>query len=265
MTKYHINSKGVPAVCRADRGNCPFGGPDSHFNTQEEAQKKVDQENQEKHGILPELSKFTPLSEKYNISEEWVKKFLEHNNFEEFARVNGSSIVKSGIFDSKEDIYEKTLSLWKDLHYENSLNQLSKLDDYEAVQVVQDNLSSSTLNGWFREYNSEYKPRIENALITNPELRNASLNIAHRVYQESTGELVNFDDFIEMEIEVYRGGNFKFIDSDVFVSYSFDKKIAEKFCTKENPEILTRKIKIKDTLGSLQTTGEAEIMIPRYI
>ena len=26
MTKFHINAKGVPAPCKAIKGNCPFGG-----------------------------------------------------------------------------------------------------------------------------------------------------------------------------------------------------------------------------------------------
>ena len=25
MAKFHINAEGVPAICRAKKGNCPFG------------------------------------------------------------------------------------------------------------------------------------------------------------------------------------------------------------------------------------------------
>lgn len=53
MTKFHINKHGVPAPCRAKSGNCPLGGMDSHYDTQEEAQAAVDTMNEEKHGILP--------------------------------------------------------------------------------------------------------------------------------------------------------------------------------------------------------------------
>lgn len=54
------------------------------------------------------------------------------------------------------------------------------------------------------------------------------------------------------------------IDNDVFVSYSFDKRIAEKFASeKRGSDVKTLKIKMKDTLGSLQTTGEAEVMVRR--
>ena len=37
MAKYHINSKGNPALCRATKGKCPFGGADQHFESQQEA------------------------------------------------------------------------------------------------------------------------------------------------------------------------------------------------------------------------------------
>ena len=43
--KYHINKKGIPAVCHAEKGPCPLGGADNHFSTKEEAQKVSDERN----------------------------------------------------------------------------------------------------------------------------------------------------------------------------------------------------------------------------
>ena len=56
MAKYHINSKGVPATCRATKGNCPFGGAESHYATKEEAQKMADEVNSREFGLLPDSS-----------------------------------------------------------------------------------------------------------------------------------------------------------------------------------------------------------------
>lgn len=53
MSKFHINKNGVPAPCRAQSGNCPLGGDESHFDTQEEAQTYADKENEREHGLLP--------------------------------------------------------------------------------------------------------------------------------------------------------------------------------------------------------------------
>lgn len=286
--KFHINSKGIPAVCKADQGNCPFGGLDSHYYSIDEAQKIADELGKQKYGLLANsdiednspiytISTSSPSQELLTYIDEFTKttrniqdyqdfydKVLEHDNFDDFASQYAGDVMEHPNFKDDEDVYSSAMNMWKEIHYHNSSKDLNKISDEEAIQVVQDNLRAGHLTGWFREYDSDYKPGIEEALITNQKLRNASMNIAHRVYQESTGELVDFDEFLEMEIEVHRGGNFNFIDSDVFVSYSFDEKIAEKFCTKENPEILTRKIKMKDTLGSLQTTGEAEVMVSRH-
>lgn len=38
MAKYHIKKDGTHGVCRAQNGNCPFGGESEHFPTKEEAQ-----------------------------------------------------------------------------------------------------------------------------------------------------------------------------------------------------------------------------------
>ena len=42
MAKFHINKHGVPAPCKATKGNCPYGGEDSHYKSQEEAQIAID-------------------------------------------------------------------------------------------------------------------------------------------------------------------------------------------------------------------------------
>lgn len=285
MTKFHINSKGVPALCYAQKGNCPFGGLDSHYDTLEKAQIIADKQNSENFGLLAKSNEtsYETIGEISNNLQSYINEFnkkesfvitdykdfyneaLECDTFEDFASKYADKVVKHSLFENSKDVADDAEKMWKSIHYHNSAKDLHELSDEEAVKVIRDNISPNYLNGWFREFNSGYKPKIENVLITNPELRNASLNISHRVYKEVTGNQVNFDDFLEMEIEVYRGGNFNFIKDDVFVSYSFDKNIAEKFCNRDKKDMLKRKIKIKDTLGSLQTTGEAEIMIPRYI
>lgn len=59
MTKYHINGKGVPSICRAEKGNCPFGGQDSHYDSETEAQKAANKMNSmESGGILPMTKHF---------------------------------------------------------------------------------------------------------------------------------------------------------------------------------------------------------------
>lgn len=256
LSKFHINKHGVPAPCKAKNQRCPYGDESQHFDTREQAQEYVDKMSSEEYGMLPEI--------KGDLPEKWRQTFLKYDNFDELVSEQAQNIVSDGVFEGSDNLYNKTLEAWKDTHYENSSKQLRELTNEESVKIIRDNVSPSHLHGWFREYNSDYKPKIEQSLITNPELRNASLNVAYINYKETTGENLSYSDFLEKEIEVYRGGNFNFIDNDVFVSYSFDRKIAEKFASqKQGSEVKSLKVRMKDTLGSLQTTGEAELMIRR--
>lgn len=255
MSQFHINKNGVPSLCKAKQGKCPFGGETKHFNSLEDAQEYLEKTSSDEYGLLPEMKK-------NKISKEWKEKFLKHQNFNDFVREHAKEIIEEKLFEGN-DLQKQSLETWKDLHSESSLNSTKQIPIEEATQAIRENVSSSALHGWFREYDSDYKPSIEQSIITNPAVRNAALNVAYENYKNSTKEEIEFNDFLEKEVALYRGGNFNFVKNDVFVSYSFDKSIAEKFTSKENPEIKTIKIKIKDTLGCLQTTGEAEVLVRR--
>lgn len=47
MMKYHIKKDGTPGICYATTKPCPLGGPDKHYNTEEEAMR-VSQETFER-------------------------------------------------------------------------------------------------------------------------------------------------------------------------------------------------------------------------
>ena len=55
MSRYHINAKGVSAICKAEKGQCPFG-EENHFATQEEADVAAKAQNTKKHGIMPSVN-----------------------------------------------------------------------------------------------------------------------------------------------------------------------------------------------------------------
>lgn len=56
MAKWHVNGKGVPAICKAEKGNCPFGNQDSHYTSKETAQNAADKIGENKHGLLSSIS-----------------------------------------------------------------------------------------------------------------------------------------------------------------------------------------------------------------
>lgn len=84
VTKYHINKHGVPAICKAKNGNCPLGGEENHFDSQQEAQAHADKVNEESHGLLPNVvSEQTPEQEKIEeeMNEEFYNKLTEHSDY----------------------------------------------------------------------------------------------------------------------------------------------------------------------------------------
>lgn len=52
MSKFHINKHGVPAPCKATKGNCPLGGDEQHFNSEEEAQAFINNRMESEYGLL---------------------------------------------------------------------------------------------------------------------------------------------------------------------------------------------------------------------
>ena len=57
MSKFHINKHGVPAPCRATKGNCPLGGDEQHFDNQADAQAYADKVNEKEYGLIADVTK----------------------------------------------------------------------------------------------------------------------------------------------------------------------------------------------------------------
>lgn len=68
MTKFHINKHGVPAPCRATKGNCPYGGSDGHFNTKEEAQAYANKILEEEYSFLPGIQESSSVPEERRVN-----------------------------------------------------------------------------------------------------------------------------------------------------------------------------------------------------
>lgn len=136
----------------------------------------------------------------------------------------------------------------------------------EANDIVGDNTKASWSQMWFREADSTIKPKIENAIITNPEFRNAALNVAYENYKQfkraegKENTVQNFDEWLTTPITIYRGEQKgqKHIEEDVFLSYSYDRKVAASF----GDVVTERTIRPIDTLGGMKLNGEYEVMVP---
>ena len=156
----------------------------------------------------------------------------------------------------REYLSRKTQGATKDLHL---------IDDYEADEVLSEHLQPNVFHGWFMEANSEYKPRVIDAVTATPEARNAALSIMYENYRQLTDGDLSYKEFLNTPIKMYRGGHGqKHTDDDIFSSYSFSKSTAEKFAGR-NGTVYEAEIRPIDTWGSVVTNKESEIMVPFWI
>ena len=80
MSKFHINKHGVPAPCKATKGNCPLGGNEQHFNSEEEAQAFIDNQMESKHGLLgrtPSVPAVKNVTINHDINEMFLDSWIE--------------------------------------------------------------------------------------------------------------------------------------------------------------------------------------------
>lgn len=156
---------------------------------------------------------------------------------------------------------------------------LHEISRDEADEILYDNLSQSTVDGWFREYNHEVKDNLTKQMIQSPEVHNAALNIMYGNYKnycEGKNEKpLSYSEFLVTPIKMYRGGTGKEYDkASVFSSYTYDKDVAGTFTGSEvgmghafdpNGVVYEAEIRPIDTYGSVFSNGEAEILVPREI
>lgn len=149
--------------------------------------------------------------------------------------------------------------LWESMRIEEERRGVKETTAEEAIETIKGNVPAGALDGWFRAADSGYKPTIRDAILSNSGVLNAGLNIAYKNYRDDGGT-ASFEKWAKTPVTMYRGDDDgkQRVASDVFVSFTPDRRVAEKF----GKNITTIKIRPIDTYGSMQTTGEQEFLVP---
>ena len=194
----------------------------------------------------------------------------------------------NGFMDFVHKNVEKTRPIYdeegmegvEDEFFKVRLNDCTKdfkeISDEEIDRILDENVDDRIATLWLRNYEHEVKPKLVYELTQNSDVHNAALNIMFENYKTSKqGEEkpLSFQEFLTTPIKMYRGGSGKeYKKAGAFSSYTFDKDVAERF--KNGPTgheapregvIYEGLIRPIDTYGSLNTSGEAEIFVPRMI
>lgn len=180
------------------------------------------------------------------------------NSQREFMMENMVELKTAGIKNSAQirEQYENTMM-------QEAAATIHKVSDEKALEIVKDGLPEGIRNAWFVDADSSAKPKILDYILGNTDVLNSGWNIAYRDYLETIGDKnVTFEQFMTRPITLFRGTKGQSeIASDVWVSFSMDRKIAESF----GDTIETITIRPIDTWGSYQTTAEAEILVPKRL
>lgn len=143
MSKFHINKNGIPARCRAKKGNCPLG--DEHFDTIEEAQEYADEQSEKEFGIVPEKGSLeSKVRRTLSVSDIEVLNKLNDAGFQ--AYVVGGSVRDNVIgIDSNDvdittsatpDEIEQVFKDYKTLDIGNEHGTVPVMIDGEPVEIT---------------------------------------------------------------------------------------------------------------------------------
>ena len=175
----------------------------------------------------------------------------------EFMMQNMADLKAAGVKSSAgiREQYENTMMT-------EAAEKAHQISEQAAVDLARDGIPESLRDEWFVKADSSVKPKISECILGDPDVMNAGWNIAYRNYKETIGAEsdISFEEFMQTPMRMFRGTRGQQeIASDVWVSFSMDRKIAESFGDTVE-EIFIRPI---DTWGSYQTTAEAEILVPK--
>ena len=104
MAKYHIKKDGMPGVCRAQNGNCPYGSEAEHFPTKEEAQNYADKKNEA-------IDKRNKLAVQFIKNREFDIERALYPAYENIDKVNDLNSDIKVLLDNGQILIQKSLNV----------------------------------------------------------------------------------------------------------------------------------------------------------
>ena len=193
------------------------------------------------------------LLDKSKVEKDLAAKATQYDNLQSFVRDNIPALKAIGVNNN-----ESVMALWRNANYNRDDFQPIEMAMEDAADVIRNKVPENILDGWFRNADSGYKPKLENIALTDKDVRNAALNIMWDNYKQFSGKDIDFNKFLYSNIPVYRGKNQEnYTDDDKVLSFTFERTASESF----GKHIHETDITPKDTIGSYQTTAEGEVMV----
>lgn len=181
MSKFHVNKHGVPAPCKATKGNCPLGGDESHFDSKEEAQEYADKQNEKEYGVMPGMKSHGEISQKE--IEEYERKQYAKGNLRYADEDEKADLIESELYGS----FAKTDGLVPGTkEYRDTVALRSHFEDGAGVYDLVDIVNDSSLSA------SEAQSQIETTLEDYFPMRDSEITVRHRprLFRESVNKIM---------------------------------------------------------------------------
>lgn len=186
MTKFHINKQGVPAVCQAKEGNCPFGGSDKHFNNKEEAQDFADKVNEAKHSLLPDITS----DDKF--PESTLKKDFPELSSDEISKLKDYYDLEVITFEITDELKKASDDYKETDEYFNKVQRAKgvALAKYESLDKIKEFADMEKVDEYLGDdvpKNRVWKPRDPNKKST----YNFHPDVTHRNFNNGVGPVIS--------------------------------------------------------------------------
>lgn len=200
MGKFHINAQGVPAPCRATKGNCPFGGEsgnEDHYDSKEEAQVRADEINEQEYGLIASNANEVALDSFVDIvgEEDVVADFAYELNEEDLQAVNDTLIERNDLDVYDGDLSEQMIDIAENSSYQEVLSEIEVSASREGfnnvISKMEDKYNTSELKAIQRDLDWQLRRTNVDAVNSTVDLNNTfSLdddsfsNVADRAIQQ---------------------------------------------------------------------------------
>ena len=149
---------------------------------------------------------------------------------------------------------------WTKSNYKKDIKYF-QMSEHDADNFIKTNVPTELFD-WYEAQDFDTKTQLEKLVLSNNELRNAAINKMFYVFKEFAGKEIDFYEFLDKELEVFRGDeSFAIFDNMQSLSFSYLESHARKF----SDHVTSTKIKPTETIGNLSTprfNHEAELFVP---
>lgn len=172
------------------------------------------------------LKEFEAAAEQFDSFEKFVESQASNELIDRL--VNTKALKGDDLYKAAEQTFNKNRTEYRDKAYKFDDRYKKTMSIADAEDTISKYVDSNTISEWYNNSSGAAMARIEREALKNPEMRNAGLNIAHQQYNDNVGKNLTYNEFLDADITVYRGGDVDF-RSDRALAYSYKKEAAEHF------------------------------------